>query len=118
MLSTRHGLVYPRFFLMILFRGILDCFEVSAIILNCRDVLELTEAIKIKDGEAEAYISEIEVPHFVFVALCFLIFQFIPAHDCFPPPQSLGLTSKLLSCRLLVKHTKICRHRISIYYSR
>ena len=28
----------------------------------CRDVLELTEAIKIKDKEAEAYISEIEVP--------------------------------------------------------
>lgn len=29
---------------------------------ECRDVLELTEAIRIKDREAEAYISEIEVP--------------------------------------------------------
>lgn len=28
---------------------------------TCRDVLELEEAIKIKDGEAESYISEIEV---------------------------------------------------------
>lgn len=28
-----------------------------------RDILEMTEAIKVKDAEAEAYISEIEVSY-------------------------------------------------------
>ncbi|KAA0040056.1 E3 ubiquitin-protein ligase BRE1-like 2 [Cucumis melo var. makuwa] len=59
MLSTSHDLA-SNIFLVILFRGISYCFKVSTIILNCRDILELTEAIKIKDGEADAYISEIE----------------------------------------------------------
>ena len=44
--------------------------------LFCRDVLELKEAIRIKEAEGDAYISEIEVSSFlvflsaVFVCLC------------------------------------------------
>lgn len=32
-----------------------------------RDILELTEAIKVKDAESEAYISEIEVLSLTFI---------------------------------------------------
>ena len=34
--------------------------------LFCRDVLELKEAIRIKETEGDAYISEIELAHFKF----------------------------------------------------
>lgn len=83
MLSTSHDLA-SNIFLVILFRGISYCFKVSTIILNCRDILELTEAIKIKDGEADAYISEIEVPYFVYFGLLIDFSLFIPAHGSFP----------------------------------
>lgn len=39
--------------------------EEYLILLTRRDVLELKEAIKSKEGEAESYISEIEVTFFV-----------------------------------------------------
>lgn len=39
--------------------------EDHLLLLTCRDVLELEEAIKIKEGEAESYISEIEVTFFL-----------------------------------------------------
>lgn len=62
----------------------------SDLFLLLRDVLELQEAIRIKDAEAEAYISEIEVKFPVFLcAFLFSIFWlFIYLNVCYPISQT------------------------------
>lgn len=55
--------------------------EDHLLLLTCRDVIELKEAIKIKEGEAESYISEIEVTFFFVLLLIqdagFLVVHFL-----------------------------------------
>lgn len=70
-----------------------------------REVFELQEAIRIKDAEGEAYITEIEVKAtymlFNLVFINHTLTYFYP-----------------FMYRQLVKHMKICRLRISIFSNR
>ncbi|PWA40593.1 Appr-1-p processing [Artemisia annua] len=57
-------------------------FKITAQAFSLRVVLELSEAIKIKDGEAESYISEIEVyKKAVYVDRLLQVFRYVPCEQ-------------------------------------